>query len=61
MTIPRALGSGHGTWQHIRIRARTPTEAAMFQLLSIYLNACARCAWLVMLALDEASEALAKN
>jgi len=33
----------------------------MFQLLSIYLNACARCAWLVMLALDEASEALAKN
>jgi hypothetical protein len=31
----------------------------MFEYLSIYLNACARCAWLVMLALDEASEALA--
>jgi len=31
----------------------------MFELMSIYFNACARCAWLVMLALDEASEALA--
>jgi hypothetical protein len=30
----------------------------MFEYLSIYLNACARLAWLTMLALDQASEAL---
>jgi len=40
-------------------RSAHPTKAAMLEYLSIYLNACARCAWLVMLALDEASEALA--
>jgi hypothetical protein len=33
----------------------------MFEALSIYFNACARCAWLMMLALDQASEALAKS
>jgi hypothetical protein len=34
---------------------------AMYQAISAYLNACARCTWLLMLALDDASAAFAQK